>query len=91
MPQRALHKADVKPHIGKPASSRKQPGVFDAPNHYFQYTSKTLYTTLQEGGFRNIRIFGKPPVAQPFNFLFKFLPEKLGAVISTDIIAVANP
>lgn len=76
---------------GNPLPAGNNPLFFDAPNHYFQYTSKTLYMTLQEGGFRNIRIFGKPPVAQPFNFLFKLLPEKLGAVISTDIIAVANP
>lgn len=76
---------------GNPLPAGNSPVFFDAPNHYFQYTSKTLYETLKKGGFKSIRLFGKPPVAQPLNFLFKLLPEKVGAAISTDIIAVANP
>lgn len=74
---------------GNPLPCGNSPLFLATPNHYFQYTPNILYKTLKRAGFRNIRIFGKPPVKRPFNWMFKILPMK--KLVSTDIIAVANP
>lgn len=60
------------------------------PNHFFQYTSKLLYTVLYRSKFRDIKIFGKGPVKKPFNYFFKMLPKSVGNIIATDIIAIAR-
>lgn len=70
-----------------PLPSGHSPFYMDAPNHYFQYSSKILERLL-EGEFGNVKIFGKGPVRQPFRLLFSCLPKRLGAVIATDIMGV---
>lgn len=73
---------------GDSLPSGNSPLFLETPNHYFQYTSKTLEKTLRKAGFRNIKIIGKDPVGFPFNLLFKLIPNSIKKVLDTDIIAI---
>ena len=59
------------------------------PNHFFHYTSNLLCSVLKLSGFEKVKLFGKPPVKQPFNGLFRMMPG-LSSILATDIIAVSS-
>lgn len=70
---------------GNPLPSGNSPFYMDTPNHYFQYDSEILKRLLVDE-FKDVIIFGKGPVRQPFSRLFNYLPRWIGAIIATDII-----